>query len=252
MSGNEKVTVLACERCELALVGPDDVIVERFSAVKADAVFAYQLDDICGLDGVWSYSATNPTSNRFDVVRIKPVAVVRGTIKCTGSSPSTEHTWFPPYGWNMATCARCGSGIGWGFYGAVECAAPTEEAAAAESATDSDTSSDDNSARSSWASGPCNAPEFVGLIVTACVARDAPRDQPFLSQAELEQIAVDRAWYAAQRTRAFQLLRRCRNQLAANTLALAIRSLDRFPERWRDAMPSVMDQVTQLQEETDT
>lgn len=34
----------------------------------------------------------------------------------TNSCPVPDHSWFPPYPWTIAECARCNSQIGWTFW----------------------------------------------------------------------------------------------------------------------------------------
>ena len=61
---------------------------------------------------VWCYSATNAVDNRFDVIRIRWNDRVAVDIT---EAATTEHTWFPPYGWRQANCKKCQQHLGWSF-----------------------------------------------------------------------------------------------------------------------------------------
>ena len=103
---------LLCDYCGCILCMREDLIQQR-ATVWGDQVYTYDLE-IFEEEETPVYSATNPSANRFDVVRVKPDVVCRDLIVC---SPAyfPDHSWFPPYEWSMASCASCGRHIGWGF-----------------------------------------------------------------------------------------------------------------------------------------
>jgi hypothetical protein len=107
---------LACGVCGWVLAVAEDVVLDRASGLKTESVYAYELEDVCGHDKVWTYSATNPSANRFDVIRVKPTVAERSSIILGGVFPTPEYSWFPPFAWNMAECVSCGAHLGWGFY----------------------------------------------------------------------------------------------------------------------------------------
>ena len=103
---------LLCDYCGSILCRKEDIISEK-AAVWGDQVYTYDLEIFEG-EETPVYSATNPSANRFDVVRVKPDVVGMSLISCTPAY-FPDHSWFPPYEWSMASCAGCGKHMGWGF-----------------------------------------------------------------------------------------------------------------------------------------
>ena len=101
-----KIPVLCCSRCNIPLAVLEDLLLDRIP-IYSPACFAYELE-ILG-QTIFAYSATNPGDIRFDVIRLsfKPSVII-------SSEPSAEHSWFPPYRWQMASCI-CGQHLGWSF-----------------------------------------------------------------------------------------------------------------------------------------
>ena len=62
--------------------------------------------------GKISHFRTNPAglSYGFDCFQAAPGCTVIGT-------PSTEHTWFDGYRWQISVCKQCGEHLGWRFKG---------------------------------------------------------------------------------------------------------------------------------------
>lgn len=118
--GDHDVAALCCAACEAPVASVADVRGARVPRRESDS-YPYQLDVLCdpddpaGDDGgrdCWVYSATNPHGVRFDVVRLGGGAVRRAHVY---GAPTAEHTFFPPHPWRMASCARCGTHLGWLF-----------------------------------------------------------------------------------------------------------------------------------------
>ena len=64
------------------------------------------------IQGKNSHYRTNPAgfSYGFDCFQAAPGCTVVGT-------PSTEHTWFDGYRWQISVCQQCGEQLGWRFEG---------------------------------------------------------------------------------------------------------------------------------------
>merc|ERR1719240_2088534 len=101
---------MMCACCKLQVFSTDEIIQEKAGTWK-EAVYPYELtvcDKTC-----WCYSATNPQEDRFDVVRVLPSAAGL----CIRGIPTTAHSWFSGYAWQLAQCNVCGSLLGWAFSG---------------------------------------------------------------------------------------------------------------------------------------
>ncbi|RNA36227.1 cereblon isoform X1 [Brachionus plicatilis] len=57
------------------------------------------------------------TKHGFMGAYLNPGGVVHETL--TVSKPSTQHSWFPGYAWQIITCKRCNNHIGWKFTNAL-------------------------------------------------------------------------------------------------------------------------------------
>uniref|UniRef100_A0A7S3Z5K1 CULT domain-containing protein n=2 Tax=Lotharella globosa TaxID=91324 RepID=A0A7S3Z5K1_9EUKA len=134
---------LACEVCSFPIVSPRNFITERVGT-WGKAVYAYELD-VLGVEA-WCYSATNPTANRFDVIRTNP-SVASSAVRIS-HRPTTEHTWFPGFAWQMASCAACDSHLGWGFSPA---ATPDAKRTRANAASTTTTTTTNNATTASTA-----------------------------------------------------------------------------------------------------
>jgi len=106
-------SLLVCANCRCAVASSDDIIKERAPTMEA-AVWCYELD-LCGVEDVPQYSATNPDAVRFDVVRMRHPDM-EGAAVISSGTPLTLHSWFPPYAWTMAACFRCAAHLGWVFW----------------------------------------------------------------------------------------------------------------------------------------
>lgn len=226
-SSGPTIPCLLCDSCDMPICSMSDIIFDRASVMDS-SVYSYELD-LLGED-IWVYSATNPSTRRFDVVRVSSSVVNMKTVKCEKGF-SMEHTWFPPYAWCMCECSSCGRHLGWGFRldeqrkrhredGAVPLLAgeshneggATEAADARREEPDLTGEEDDNSAVA-----------FVGLIVTYC----KPAEEYSLHKYhELVDGAVERE-ARQQRFKAtirdlFRVLQRIPDQLAANRLAMQL------------------------------
>ena len=56
---------------------------------------------------------TYPANVEFDVCRFGHDTLARLNIFGT---PTSYHSFFPPYAWSMATCGRCSTHLGWAFH----------------------------------------------------------------------------------------------------------------------------------------
>ena len=110
----ERTAVMRCARCNHPIAAADDLLPEQIARLES-ASYPYQLD-LLGNEEAWVYSATNAQSRRFDVCRFGVAACAR--LELSGT-PTDEHSFFPPFAWRMASCARCSAHLGWAF-GAAE------------------------------------------------------------------------------------------------------------------------------------
>lgn len=64
------------------------------------------------MNGQFEHVFFNPAGVMFEIQCFKeaPGAPDVGT-------PTTDHTWFPGYGWNFAICGNCTDNLGWCFKG---------------------------------------------------------------------------------------------------------------------------------------
>ena len=56
------------------------------------------------------HSFTNPYGFSFNVITVSYCEMI-----IEGSSPVSEHTWFPGYCWTVLSCAGCSEHLGWRF-----------------------------------------------------------------------------------------------------------------------------------------
>lgn len=112
---HESTTVMRCARCNHPIAAAADLLPEQIPRLES-ASYPYQLD-LLGNEEAWVYSATNANQHRFDVCRFGPSACAR--LEISGDGPTDEHSFFPPFAWRMAACARCSAHLGWAF-GAAE------------------------------------------------------------------------------------------------------------------------------------
>ena len=141
-----------CNKCGFPLLKASDLLQKKFTSTLNSSVFCYELDWLADEvaeagkiqskqsqnDGepsrkaqepaqrnvnpesqstYWCYSATNPSQQRFDIIRVSgKINTIRSHI-LDNSEPSTEHSWFPPYSWKTACCAICSQHLGWYFQG---------------------------------------------------------------------------------------------------------------------------------------
>ena len=110
----ERTAVMRCARCNHPIAAADDLLPEQIARLES-ASYPYQLD-LLGNEEAWVYSATNAQQRRFDVCRFGVAACAR--LELSGT-PTDEHSFFPPFAWRMASCARCSAHLGWAF-GAAE------------------------------------------------------------------------------------------------------------------------------------
>ncbi|KAI9031202.1 hypothetical protein DFJ74DRAFT_654922 [Hyaloraphidium curvatum] len=209
---SSKRRYLVCSTCRFPIAGPEDLLLERIECWRP-AVFQYlfSLDEGHVIeeesetggaapergdhgypDGtleplvVWAYSATNPTSHRFDVVRIRPTPAIKFERPRGGpdhwTRPTPDHCWFPGTAWRQAYCAVCGDHMGWGY------SAWTEESASGSAQgtpQGSEALPSPTSASPTESNGSAPSPTsptyianseapvlFVGLILTRVVPSD--------------------------------------------------------------------------------
>ena len=99
-SGEQQQCICCAQRnCPIATAA--ELLPEQIARLES-ASYPYQLD-LLGNEECWVYSATNPNNTRFDVARFGGAACKR--VRLLGSA-SDEHSFFPPYAWRMACCAR--------------------------------------------------------------------------------------------------------------------------------------------------
>ncbi|KAJ9443181.1 hypothetical protein DIPPA_17625 [Diplonema papillatum] len=110
----DAVSCLVCQQCENPVCTMDDLCTEK-AVVWGDAVFAYEMD--IHDKSYWTYSATNPSQKRYDVVRLKKQVLDEG-LYAANVAASADHSWFPPYAWKVCECKSCGSFMGWAFFDA--------------------------------------------------------------------------------------------------------------------------------------
>ena len=110
----ERTAVMRCARCNHPIAAAADLLPEQIARLES-ASYPYQLD-LLGNEEAWVYSATNAQQRRFDVCRFGVAACAR--LELSGT-PTDEHSFFPPFAWRMASCARCSAHLGWTF-GAAE------------------------------------------------------------------------------------------------------------------------------------
>ena len=111
---HEFTSVMRCAQCNHPIAAAADLLPEQIARLES-ASYPYQLD-LLGNEEAWVYSATNAQQHRFDVCRFGVAACARLDLSGTATD---EHSFFPPFAWRMAACARCSAHLGWAF-GAVE------------------------------------------------------------------------------------------------------------------------------------
>jgi hypothetical protein len=89
LTGEESGRILACAVC----LGPVTTTAAR--VVKC---------------GAHEHDCVNPAGYRF---HIGCFSSARGCV--AEGHPTSEHTWFPPYAWQVGVCAGCGTHLGWLF-----------------------------------------------------------------------------------------------------------------------------------------
>ncbi|CCW62189.1 unnamed protein product [Phytomonas sp. EM1] len=147
---DEEIDVLLCADCRFPLASVDEILHEYAEKAWRKHVFAYELDLFGNDRPIWTYSATNPNANRFDVVRVQPEVTIRELARedlekaCAQGSGismpppltdpeeelrglrkvstfdfygpySAEHSFFTGYEWCFCNCLNCLNFVGWGF-----------------------------------------------------------------------------------------------------------------------------------------
>ena len=107
---NSEVLALCCAECNAPIASDEELLPEQIARLES-ASYAYQLE-LLGNEEAWVYSATNPETVRFDVARFGGDARRRCRLN---RSPTTDHSFFPPFAWSMASCHACGYHLGWAF-----------------------------------------------------------------------------------------------------------------------------------------
>lgn len=104
---------LVCACCSVAIAGSEHLLEDPI-AYLPEASFFYDLEVLS--KNLKCYSATNPASDRFDVIRCrKDVDFVVHSSKYTAA-----HSWFPGFAWTACVCEVCGNFLGWRFRSSVE------------------------------------------------------------------------------------------------------------------------------------
>jgi hypothetical protein len=99
---------LVCASCGLCIAGSDHMLEESIEYF-AEAAFSYDFEVLN--TNVKCYSATNPATERFDVIRFRSdVDFVVYSSKYTAT-----HSWFSGFAWTACSCQGCGDFLGWRF-----------------------------------------------------------------------------------------------------------------------------------------
>eukprot|EP00808_Paulinella_micropora_P030190 g12034.t1 len=107
---DEMENCLVCAQCRFPIAFTTDMLAEQIPS-WSDEVFSYELTVLD--KSLYCYSATNPGKHRFDVARMSPVLAGR-SVEVSGAA-TTEHSWFPGFAWQMASCITCDAHLGWAF-----------------------------------------------------------------------------------------------------------------------------------------
>ena len=99
-----------CDECFAPVAETESIIQERKVTLK-EAVYAYELDLLD--KPVWSYSVTNPSADKFDVVLFSKLHE-HVDHSVTGEDNSL-HSWFPGFSWRNVSCGCCDMQLGWSF-----------------------------------------------------------------------------------------------------------------------------------------
>lgn len=66
------IDLLLCDNCRSVIASSNEVLKEHLPAAWRDQVYSYPLDLFSNGHPVYAYSATNPSTIRFDLVRLSP------------------------------------------------------------------------------------------------------------------------------------------------------------------------------------
>lgn len=75
-------------------------------------------NELCASSDVFSLSSQgfmNPFLNPGGVVHETLTVYKLKNFRLSKAPPSTQHSWFPGYGWQICTCRNCNNHIGWKF-----------------------------------------------------------------------------------------------------------------------------------------
>lgn len=128
------LAVLLCDGCRCPVASTREILPERHERAWQKHVYCYPFNLFEDGAEVWAYSATNPSSNRFDLLRVRPTVTTfseRTASDAREHTPgvsqkevslvslqglySSEHSFFTGYRWCFCSCANCGHFLGWGF-----------------------------------------------------------------------------------------------------------------------------------------
>ncbi|MDP2438343.1 MAG: hypothetical protein Q8P67_21565 [archaeon] len=214
----DKVTTLACSECNFPVACAEQVFVDKFPCWEAE-VYSYPLE-ILGLDEVWCYSATNPSKRRFDVVRVTGASP--GV--CSAPDPPTlHHTWFPGFGWSMASCVSCSAHLGWAFVDASQ-----HPGRVLEGLEDQEEYGNGNGGEGAVEMA------FFGVISTQCKERTMTKEewQQTTGAERVAQVTADNLRYQRRRAQLLWVLRNMADQHVANEIGMTVHLVDRdFPAR---------------------
>ncbi|RNF23943.1 uncharacterized protein Tco025E_02680 [Trypanosoma conorhini] len=148
------VPALLCRYCRMPISQYGEILPHRAADAWASQVYAYELELFDDKPPLWCYSATNPSAQRFDVVRCDAaIAFQRRFLRLCGAW-SAEHTFFVGHEWRCAVCKTCNNFLGWGFRPSLP---RPSDATAATAESDEDADEDLS---------------FVAIILTRCTGSE--------------------------------------------------------------------------------
>ncbi|EKG02463.1 hypothetical protein TCSYLVIO_006509 [Trypanosoma cruzi] len=152
------VPALICMRCYMPIAQYDEILPHRATDAWASQVYTYELDLFENKPPLWCYSATNPSTHRFDLVRCDAVIALRRHLLSFYGQWSAEHSFFVGHEWCCVACRACQNFLGWGFRRTLNVPRDTENETL-ETEEDAEVPVDNNLS-------------FVGIILTRCVGND--------------------------------------------------------------------------------
>lgn len=125
---------MVCSGCRSPVCGIDSIIRDPTLA-HSTCGFKYIMEGALG--DTHCYSFTNPQSDRFDIMLVRPMLVLhrraswslgdgdddavaassRSYVQISRGAAVLDYSWFPGLAWRSAFCRTCGMHLGWAYYG---------------------------------------------------------------------------------------------------------------------------------------